>query len=262
MKTVIAGLAILLTVAPLPAFAQGERAKPDRITRVVREGDKTAVPYQLYLPVNYDKSKQYPLVLCLHGAGEMKSKEFEARTAASTALLKSEARAKYPAFILVPQTTSGWVKRPGRDIVKNGYRLADIPESASLKLVLKALADTMKEYRVDPDRVYVTGQSMGGVATWDVIIRHPDLFAAAVPVCGVGDTTQAGKIRCPVWVFHGAEDKTVPVTFSREMVKALKAAGGNVKYTEYPEVGHGSWVPAWQEKELIPWLFSQRRKKE
>ncbi len=242
-----------------PLTAQTEQTAGEPICLVEKDSSGTEVSYQLYLPPGYDRTKKYPLVLGLHGAGEMRSPRFEVRTAMSTAVLRPEARTKYPAIVLVPQTTTGWVRRPGRDVTKNGIRIADTPESASLKLVLKVLADVMKEYSVDPDRVYVGGQSMGGVATWDLIVRHPELFAAAVPICGVGDTTQAGKIRCPVWAFHGAKDRTVPVSYSRDMVAAMKAAGGTVKYTEFPDIDHGSWGPAWQEKDLVPWLFAQRR---
>ncbi|HEX4149606.1 MAG TPA: prolyl oligopeptidase family serine peptidase [Pirellulales bacterium] len=242
-----------------PLAARRDNSGGDRITRVEQDQDGVEVPYQLYLPPNYDQAKRYPLVLCLHGAGEMKSGKFEAQTAASSALRMPKVSTEYPAFILIPQTTIGWVRRPGSDGVKPGAGMSDTPESASLKLVVKGLSDVMQHYSVDPDRVYVSGQSMGGVATWDLIVRHPDLFAAAVPVCGIGDPSQAAKIRCPVWNFHGAKDPTVPVSHSRDMVAAMKAAGGSVKYTEFPDVEHGSWKPAWQDKELLPWLFSQKR---
>jgi predicted peptidase len=253
-------LAIVLLAAMLEC-APAALAQSDRVTKTLTDADGVRVPYQLYLPLNYDKSKKYPLVLCLHGAGEMKSAEYEAKVAASTRLLQPDARAKYPCFLLIPQTTTGWVKRPGRDLVAaGGYRISDVEEGPAMKLVLKALDDVMREYKVDRDRVYVSGQSMGGVATWDLIVRHSELFAAAVPICGVGDTSSAGKIRCPVWCFHGDDDKTVPVKCSREMVEAMKAAGGTVKYTELPGVGHGSWGPAWQTDGLIDWMFAQRRK--
>ena len=251
--------ASLLCALGSPASAQTNPAA-DRITRTLTNAAGDAVPYQLFLPASYDKAKSYPLVLCLHGAGEMKSTPYAAKTAASSKLLQPDMRAKFPAFILVPQTTTGWVKRPGRNLVaEGGYRVADMEESAAMKLVLQAVADVMKEYKIDPARLYVSGQSMGGVATWDLIVRHPEMFAAAVPICGVGDVTMAGKIECPVWCFHGDADPTVPVKCSREMTAAMKVAGRTVKYTEFPGVGHGSWGPAWNEQELVPWLFAQRR---
>ena len=251
--------AALLCVLNSSASAQTNPAA-SCIAKTLTNTAGDAVPYQLFPPLDYDKSKTYPLVLCLHGAGEMKSALYAAKTAASTKLLQPDMRAKFPAFLLVPQTTMGWVKRPGRNLVADGgYRVADMEESGPMKLVLQAVADVMKEFKIDPARLYVSGQSMGGVATWDLIVRHPEMFAAAVPICGVGDVTQAGKIQCPVWCFHGDADQTVPVKCSREMTAAMKASGRTVKYTEFPGVGHGSWGPAWNEKDLAPWLFAQRR---
>ncbi len=251
--------AALLCVLGSSANAQTDPAS-DRITKTLTNAAGDAVPYQLFRPLHYDTSKTYPLVLCLHGAGEMKSAPYAAKTAASSKLLQPDLRAKFPAFLLVPQTATGWVKRPGRNLVADGgYRVTDMEESAPMKLVLQAVADVMKEHKIDPARLYVSGQSMGGVATWDLIVRRPEMFAAAVPICGVGDVTMAGKIQCPVWCFHGDADPTVPVKCSREMTAAMKAAGRTVKYTEFPGIGHGSWGPAWNEKDLAPWLFEQMR---
>jgi len=243
----------------MAAKAQNQAGVPGRITREWKDAAGVSIPCQIFLPLNYEKARKYPLVLCLHGSGEMKSPPYTAKTAASTALLYPSLRAKYPAFLLVPQTTIGWVKRPERkgNIVTAGLQ----SEGPALKLVMQGLAEVMKEFSVDADRVYVSGQSMGGVGTWSLILHHPDIFAAAVPICGVGDPQQADKIRCPVWDFHGAKDRTVPVACSRDMVAALKKAGREVKYTEFPDVDHSSWVPAWAEPELAPWLFSKHRAK-
>src|SRR5262249_52824913 len=113
----------------------------------------------------------------------------------------------------------------------------------------------------DQKRIYVTGLSMGGYGTWDVIGRRPDLFAAAVPVCGGGDETQAATIaRVPIWAFHGARDGVVKPARSWNMVAALKKAGGHPGYTEYPDVGHDSWVPTYRDPVLFQWLFAQKRK--
>ena len=126
--------------------------------------------------------------------------------------------------------------------------------------LVSAVSDVMKEFSIDPDRVYVTGQSMGGIATWDLVVRHPTMFAAAVPICGIGDKTQAGKIQCPVWAFHGAKDGTVPVACSREMVAAMKAAGGTVSIRSIPtwttSVGTGL-----ARERLSPCLLTPRKAK-
>ena len=104
---------------------------------------------------------------------------------------------------------------------------------------------------VDTSRVYVTGLSMGGYGTWDAVQRHPDWFAAALPCCGGGDTTLAWKIRdVPIWTFHGAKDQAVPVTRSRDMVSALWAVGGNIRYREYPDLMHWCWDQTYSDDPL------------
>jgi predicted peptidase len=114
---------------------------------------------------------------------------------------------------------------------------------------------------VDARRVYVVGQSLGGYGTWDLIARYPDLFAAAIPLCGGGDTKRILSARnVPVWAFHGAKDATVPVARSREMVTALRTINSSVRYTEYPNVGHDVWSRAFAEHDLPEWLFAQRRR--
>ena len=117
-----------------------------------------------------------------------------------------------------------------------------------------------KEYSIDPQRIYLTGLSMGGYGTWDLLARKPDLFAAGVPVCGGGDESTAEQIaNIPIWVFHGDLDSAVPVSRSRTMVEALKKAGGHPKYSEYPGVEHNSWDKAYADPELMKWLFAQKR---
>ncbi|MEM7012387.1 MAG: prolyl oligopeptidase family serine peptidase, partial [Verrucomicrobiota bacterium] len=113
---------------------------------------------------------------------------------------------------------------------------------------------------IDSKRIYVTGQSMGGFGTFAAIVQRPDLFAAAVPVCGGHQPENAEKIAgVPIWVFHGAKDTGVPVKLSRDMVEAIRKAGGDPKYTEYPNVGHNAWTPAYATAELWEWVFEQRK---
>ena len=132
--------------------------------------------------------------------------------------------------------------------------------STPMRLTLEVLAGLQKEFDLDENRLYITGLSMGGYGTWDVIWRHPKMFAAAVPVCGGGDESKAELIKdIPIWCFHGGADPVVPTDRSRNMIKAIKAAGGTPKYTEYPGVGHNSWDRAYSEPELPKWLFSQKR---
>lgn len=115
---------------------------------------------------------------------------------------------------------------------------------------------------IDAERIYITGQSLGGMGTWGAIARHAEKFAAAVPVCGIWPTEDAAKMNgVAIWAFHGDKDDAVPVTGSRDMIAALKKAGvkPEPKYTEFPGVGHGSWGPAYEQADLWEWLFAQHR---
>jgi predicted peptidase len=133
-----------------------------------------------------------------------------------------------------------------------------VPHVAAL---LELLDKLRSELRIDPRRIYVVGQSLGGFGAWDLIARRPDLFAAAVPLCGGGNTTRILSARnVAVWAFHGAKDATVPVSRSREIVAALRTVNSTVKYTEYPDVGHDVWARAFRERDLLEWMFAQRRR--
>ncbi|MFW6457664.1 MAG: prolyl oligopeptidase family serine peptidase, partial [Planctomycetota bacterium] len=220
------------------------------------------MPYRLLMPDNYDPAEKYPLVLCLHGAGGRGSDNRSRGTEAFKALSDRKVREEYPAFLLTPQCPKGerWVDVKGKE---GSYSIDEVPMTRPMELVVEILDSVMEEFSVDPNRVYVTGQSMGGHGTWDLVLRHPDRFAAAIPVCGVGDPGEADRIAdLPVWAFHGAEDPTVPPSGSRDMIEAIKEAGGDPQYTEYPDVKHFSWKPAWKEDEIVPWLFKQEREGE
>ena len=123
------------------------------------------------------------------------------------------------------------------------------------------IIDALKsEFNIDTRRIYVAGQSDGGVGTWNVIEQRPNLFAAAIPLCGAGDPSRASRIaKLPIWAFHGTLDEIIPVVESRKMITAIRRAGGRPKYTEYGTVGHDVWIPAFTEPDLVGWLFSQHR---
>jgi predicted peptidase len=219
--------------------------------------DGKTLPYRLLKPEKYDTTKKYPLVLFLHGAGE-RGKDNEKQLVHGVAEFAKEENCKeYPCFLAAPQcpTGQGW----SDFMAKKGTPSKGPSEPGRLALDLVTALE--KEFSIDPNRLYITGLSMGGYGTWDIITRNPDLFAAAVPVCGGGDPSQAEKIaKLPIWVFHGAKDPLVKPERSREMVEALKKAGGKPKYTEYPDVGHDSWVKAYQDADMMKWLFKQKRK--
>ena len=129
-----------------------------------------------------------------------------------------------------------------------------------MELLVNLIHDFVKKFKVDTNRIYITGLSMGGFGTFDAIERYPDLFAAAVPVCGGGDISMAASIKhIPIWIFHGAEDPAVDAAFSLNMIEALTKTGAHPGYTQYPEVGHFSWIAAYSDQMMIEWLFRQHK---
>lgn len=207
------------------------------------------LPYRLYRP-DRDLDGNHPLVLYLHGAGERGTdnrKHIEVHLgkegAVGGAFACEPVQTDHPHFFLAPQCP-------------NGTSWRGTVAEAAVALVRKL----MQELPVDPDRIYVTGISMGGYGTFYVAESHPTLFAAAVPQSGGGEPRSAARItQLPLWVFHGALDDVVPVTASRVMVEAIRAAGGTPRYTEYPTLGHDIWDTAYSEPALLDWLFTQRR---
>jgi predicted peptidase len=197
--------------------------------------------YLLYLPKEYgkDAAAKWPLILFLHGAGES-GDNLEVVKKHGPPKLVAEGK-ELPFIVVSPQCPSraeGWN-----------------PE------VLAALLDEVaQKYVVDPDRIYLTGLSMGGFGTWNLAAAYPDRFAAIAPICGGGQRRMARRLRAlPIWVFHGAKDTSVPLRESEEMVEALKAANGNVKFTVYPEAGHDSWTETYNNPELFAWFLQHRR---
>jgi predicted peptidase len=220
---------------------------------------------RILTPANYKKGKKYPLLVFLHGAGERGSDNEKQLTWGAKLFLDSLSRARYPAIVVFPQcpVNTSWavVQRGLRDSLVFAVN-SDTVMNTPMRLVLKFVDQLSKSGNVDKKRIYIGGLSMGGMGTFDALARRPDLFAAAFPICGAGDpkTIKKYKKGLPIWVFHGGADNVVPVSNSRLMVGELTKAKANVKYTEYPGVGHNSWDNAFAEQELLPWLFAQKKK--
>lgn len=250
----------ILTMIALALGAAANAAEPEAL--VFKSGDKS-LPYRLLKPEGTVKGEKYPLVIFLHGAGERgvdnkKQLVWFWNDKKPSVMTRPEV-AKEKAFVIVPQCPDGkkFVEVPWE---KGSYKSPEISET--LKLTLALIDATIKEQPIDADRVYVIGMSMGGYGAFDAVQRRPELFAACVPICGAGDPSKAKDIaHVPVWAFHGADDGAVPVSGSRDMIDALKKAGAEPKYSEYPKVGHNSWSPAFEEKEFWNWIFAQKRKK-
>ncbi|GAA6397570.1 discoidin domain-containing protein [Solibaculum mannosilyticum] len=218
------------------------------------------MPYRLYVPQNYDPTKSYPVVLFLHGAGERGTDNESILKAneGATVWAEPENQQRNECFVIAPQcpVNEQWVDT---DWGKGSYDMDNVPISDEMEMVLDIVAQVKSQYNIDSTRMYSTGISMGGYGTWYLNTMFPDMFAAMVPICGAGDPSKAGDLGDkPIWVFHGDSDPTVPVSGSRDMVNALKALNANVTYTEYPGVGHDSWVQAYRTQEMIDWMFDQQ----
>lgn len=225
------------------------------------DADGAKLLYRLLKPTQYDSQVKYPLVLFLHGAGERGDDNIRQLVHGMNDFASDETMAKYPCFVVAPQCPKEqkWV-----DVNWSATGHAMPARAADpLRLTMEAIAALEKQFSIDPARIYVTGLSMGGYGSWDAIARYPDRFAAAAPICGGGDPAQAGRFaQLPVWAFHGGKDGVVKPQRSREMVEAIKAAGGTPKYTEYPDAGHDSWTATYKDPEFFAWLFAQRRASE
>lgn len=195
-----------------------------------------------------------PLVLFLHGAGERGDDNSAQVKHGIKQFLAREA--KYPCVLVVPQCPKNlWWSGNRRSQTATG----DEKGPDTMSLVIELLESLQKELPLDPKRLYVTGLSMGGFGTWDLLVRKPAMFAAGIPVCGGGDVSKAAVIaKIPQWVHHGDKDTAVNVEQSRKMVAAMKTAGGEPKYTEYPGVGHNSWDNTYADDAVYEWLFAQK----
>jgi predicted peptidase len=201
------------------------------------------VRYVVYVPKGYSPDKPHPAILFLHGAGEQ-GDDGKRQTEVGLGPAIRMAEDKWNFIVIFPQKPKG----PG------GFMEHE-------KLILDILDKTRKEYKIDEKRLYITGLSMGGMGTWALIARHPQMFAAAAPVCGRGNPADAPKIKdIPLWNFHGDKDNAVPIKGSQDMIDALKAAGGDPKFTIYPGVGHNSWDKAYREENLSEWFLKHSAK--
>lgn len=274
MKHLIPVLFLFLTCThPIRA----EEPLDERITPAVLEAfersifddDGFTLPYRLLSPDGASDADRRPLLLFLHGFGE-RGEENQRQLIHGGMLFASEAfQARYGAFVLAPQCTSRNHEGSERPIVwptlktaGEKWNSAGLDQEMSRPLLaVKRLVDHLVATQpVDPDRVYVTGLSMGGYGSWELAARYPDEWAAVAPICGGGLPEWGERLtRSPIWAFHGDADRAVSVEKSRNLIAAINAAGGRAIYTEYAGVGHDSWTPTFASQQVWDWLFAQRR---
>lgn len=226
--------------------------------RIYKDAAGKSLPYRLLSPKEVKPGKKYPLVLFFHGAGECGTDNEKQLIHGMNDFASDEIMAKYPAFVVAPQCPEGqqWVDTPW---TADSHTMKEKP-TEPLRQSLELVDSLVKLLPVDEKRLYITGLSMGGFGVWDAIQRQPDRFAAAVPICSGGDPAYAEKIKhIPVWAFHGDSDTAVKPKRSREMIEAIKNAGGTPKYTEYEKTGHDSWTKTYADPQVYEWLFEQEK---
>jgi predicted peptidase len=230
------------------------KEEPPFRKKTFTEKDGAKMPYRLFIPPHYDSAKKYPLILWFHGGsgrGSNNESQISAGNEKGTHLWTTpENQAAFPAFVLAPQCpqNENWSDPELNQV------------AAPLQSALNILALIQKDYPIDPDRVYLAGQSMGGLAVWALLQKYPEQWAGAIVVASYDNFTNVRALtRVPLWIFQGEDDSTVPVETVREMVKQLKKAGGSPRYSEFRNTGHDVWNQAFADPQLVPWLSAQKR---
>jgi predicted peptidase len=228
------------------------------------------LPYRILYPLSFDTTKNYPIVIFLHGAFEKGTDNERQLNIGGRYFLKEDNRRNYPSIVIFPQcpVNDNWAYFDTEidsltGLAKN-WNFPFLKEPTTPAVLLKHLLDSLLNLHfVDASRVYIGGLSQGGMGVYDMIARYPGMFAAALPICGAGKISTAKNFASKVslWIFHGEKDDIVPTSFSRAYYKKLLKLGADVKYSEYPGVHHNSWVNAFAEKDLLSWLFSKSKKR-
>jgi len=219
----------------IPPGTQQSQKFEKKITKTV------SCNYLLFLPEDYGKKRQsWPLIVFLHGAGERGSDLKKVAVHGPPKIVKN--KKDFPFILVSPQCPEGdwWTEK--------------------VEVLINLVDDIAARYKVDKKRIYLTGLSMGGYGTWALASAYPERFAAIAPICGGGSRIMSLRLKdIPIWVFHGAKDRVVPLEESEEMVNAIRKRGGDVKFTIYPDAGHDSWTESYDNQELYDWFLEHRK---
>ncbi|HMC01425.1 MAG TPA: alpha/beta hydrolase-fold protein [Flavobacteriaceae bacterium] len=259
-KTLFCGILLFFLINA--SFAQHQKLYKHK--QYISNGD--TLKYRILLPKNFDESKQYPVVLFLHGAGERGNDNKAQLVHGSKLFLKENVRDSFPSIVVFPQCpkegywSNARVDRSTKPISLK-YPVNAEP-TISLSLVMKLMDEYLGKPFVNTNKVYVGGLSMGGMGTFEILYRKPDMFAAAFAICGGGNPEGAKEYaaKTELWVFHGAKDDVVNPQLSIDMVSGYLKYGGKPNFTLYADDNHNSWDSAFAEPELLPWLFSKSKK--
>lgn len=242
-----------------------DKALYEKRTFVSESGD--TLPYRILYPENYDRSKDYPLILFLHGSGERGNDNEKQLIHGSNLFLKADNRKNFPAIVIFPQCPEDkyWIDISIRSKL-SGNGDPDFIESIrspseELALVNELVEKIIAEESVNQSKAYVMGLSMGGFGTFETLARWPEKYVAAIGICGGGNISLTKKYAgtTAVWITHGAQDDVVPVVLSQRLYYALNEQDAEVRYTEFPEANHNAWDPTFEIPELLPWLFSHSK---
>ncbi len=254
---------LFLHLTCFAVLAQSPEALAAFEPSVYTSADGYHLPYRVLWPADYNKEaiKRFPLIVFLHGAGE-RGNDNERQLIHGARMFMDNQR-NFPAIVVAPQCPENeyWAQVNKAEDGSRVYNFDEKPNH-SLQGVIELIDQLIAEESIDPDRVYVMGLSMGGMGTFEIVARRPDLFAAAAPICGGSNPalTPIYARRVSMWVFHGAADPVVDVDDSRRMVASLKEQRVKPRYTEYPGVGHNSWDNVFADSKLLMWLLSLRKK--
>ena len=227
--------------------------------------DQDTLKYRIMYPKDFNEDIQYPVILFLHGAGERGNDNQKQLVHGSKLFASDKTRSEYPAIVIFPQCIreSYW---SNATVDRSSYPISlKFPANAEPTKPMKMVIDLMDEFTSKPfvkkEQVYVGGLSMGGMGTFEILSRRPDMFAASFAICGGGNTELAEKyaLKVPMWIFHGANDDVVKPQMSIDMVSAILKYGGKPNFTLYADANHNSWDPAFAEPNLLPWLFSKSK---
>ena len=257
MKRILLVMAVMFAAVA----AQAQKATYEKGEFVSRNTGDTLL-YRYLVPQEMQKGEKYPLVIFLHGSGERGNDNQAQLCHGSGKFLTPVNREKYPAYVWFPQCPAGvpGAYMPGLKTLVPADMPLDQNEAPIITLLMELIDSYIALPNVDPKRVYIMGISMGGIATFDIIARYPKKFAAAIPICGSVNPQRIINTKGVAWrIFHGDSDPAVPVEGSREAYKALRKAGLNVEYIEFPGCTHNSWNPAFNYPDFMQWLFKQKR---
>ncbi|WP_335974538.1 prolyl oligopeptidase family serine peptidase [Gaetbulibacter jejuensis] len=258
IKTQITFCLLLITSL---AFAQKDLYKEK-----VHIKGKDTLKYRIMYPENFSEDKQYPVLLFLHGAGERGNDNQRQLAHGSKLFADKTNRGAFPAIVIFPQCPkdSYW---SNADVDRSSFPIKlvfpkDKEATKPMQLVIDLMQEVTSKDYVNTDKVYVGGLSMGGMGTFEILYRRPEMFAAAFAICGGGDPESVKEYadKIDVWVFHGAKDDVVDPQLSIDMVSAILKHGGKPNFTLYSDANHNSWDPAFAEPELLTWLFSKSKK--